>query len=516
MKITSLYYFVFLAFGVFVYYVFPKKNRWVILLGLSILFYMFQAIPYTIVYLIATTAMTYLSTNIAHWAMYERNGLNGKWGGMITAIGVIGNIFVWFLVKGTSFYAAGLHILHRFFPVIPVASGWEYAAALGMGYYTAQAIGYIMDCYWKNCLPEKNILKVFLFLIFFPQLTVGPISRRSQFEDVFGAHKFSYEKVTFGMQRMMWGLFKKLVISDRIGILTAGIWGDTSRFNGIYIWMAVLIYPIQIYTDFSGCMDIVLGSAELFGVYLPENFKNPFFSRTSQEFWQRWHITLGLWAKDYVYYPVLKSRAIQSLTRWSKKHFRKRTAKLIPWAAGMGILWIVMGLWHGSFRHIFGVSVWYWTAIVMGEIFSPLGKKVVDFFGIKTKTFSWHLFQSMRTYFIYAVGALFFSASSLRTAIGHFDLLIHAYQKFNPWVLFDGSILQLGITYRDLNILVFSIFMLLICDILCEKFGGARKWIATQSVIFRWCIWCTLFLLVMVFGIYGPGYHAADFIYQGF
>lgn len=514
MTVTSFSFFIFLIIGVGLYYIVPKKIQWIILLLLSIIFYVSAVTPYTIAFLAASTLIAYSS------AIYiDKNAQNEIAKKSVTAVAitaVILNIVIWFLLKGSSFWILGSKLLNNFIPSFPVLSAIPLAGAMGMGYYTAQVIGYIMDVYWGNSKPQRNILKLFLFVSFFPQLTVGPISRYSQLESLFEKHNFSYKNLCYGCQRIIWGLFKKLVISDRVGIIINGIWADTENFNGIWIWIAVLLYPLQIYTDFSGCMDIVLGVAELFDIKLAENFKNPFFSRNSQEFWQRWHITLGNWARDYVFYPLLKSKWLVNFGKTCKKKFGKRWGKFIPWSIAMAVLWFVMGFWHGSVQHIFGVSLWFWTMLFLSELFAPALEKMIEVLKIDTKCFSWHLFQSVRTYLVYALGVVFFSASGLMQAFKHYEILFESFKHLNPWILFDGSIVNLGVTLKDVNVLIFGVIVLLFGDVLREKYGYARDWLSKQNLPFRWLIWVGLFVTVLVFGMYGPLYDSSAFIYQNF
>ena len=270
--------------------------------------------------------------------------------------------------------------------------------------------------------------------------------------------------------------------------------------------------------NFSGCMDIVLGVSEIFGIHLAENFKNPFFSRTSQEFWQRWHITLGTWAKDYVLYPLLKSKTMISFGKFTKRKLGKKKSKLLVNCVGMFILWMIMGIWHGGFRYVVGVSLWYWVILMLGEILSPFFQKITNTLNMKTDSFAWHLFQSIRTYVIYAVGATFFS---LGISNGIFRLkdaakVILKKGYANPWIFFDQSILNTGISWGDINIIIIVTIMLVIVAIIREKYGYARNWIREQSFIFRWIIWISLFVFVLIYGKYGPGYDASIFIYQGF
>lgn len=515
MTVTSIFFFIFLLGGGCLYYLVPKRLQWLVLLLLSIVFYWNAATPYTILFLVASALIAYIA-GIAMERIGAGNAASRKKVAGIAVAAVTLNVLLWFLLKGSSFWIVGTRVLHRLIPAFPRISALPIAGAMGMGYYTAQTIGYIIDCSWGTIKPQRNFLKLFLFVSFFPQLTVGPISRYSQLECLYEGHRFSYDNICLGSQRILWGVFKKLVISDRIGLIVSSIWADTAKYNGFWPWIAVFLYPLQIYTDFSGCMDVILGAAELFDIHLPENFKNPFFSRSVQEFWQRWHITLGAWAKDYVYYPVLKSRFILAIGKWSKKHFKKRTAKKIPWLVGMAVLWFVMGFWHGSLRHIAGVSVWYWAILVLSEFCSPLLEKLTAWLQIDTESTSWILFQRARTYVLYAVGCVFFSADSLSHGIDHFKVLTGTVGRWNPWTLFDGTITKLGVTYGDVNIIIIGVLALIIVAILREKYGFARAWMQRQILPFRWMIWILLFVITLIWGMYGPGYDASAFIYEGF
>ena len=512
--VTSFYFFVLLIVGVIIYYISPRKTQWIVLLCCSMTYYLLAATNYTIIFLVISTAIAYVATICIE--RRKKQGANNRLLFWITMIAIILNVAIWFVLKGSSFWVNGSVILNRCFSFFPVLKPAPIVGALGMGYYTAQVIGYILDVYWDNIKPQYNPVKLLLFVCFFPQLTVGPISRYSDLMTLYEPHFVSYQNICFGVQRILWGLFKKLVISDRVGIIVGGIWADTATYNGIWLWIAVFLYPLQIYTDFSGCMDIVLGATELFDIHLKENFRNPFFSKNSQEFWQRWHITLGTWARDYVYYPILKSRFLITLGKKAKKRFGKRIGKFIPWSLGMGILWFVMGFWHGSIQHIVGVSLWFWVMLILSELLEPLFTFAIKKIGIKTDVFSWHVFQSVRTYTVYALGAVAFSAVGLSGAISHYKLLLGSFKSWNPWVLFNGSIINLGVTWQDINLIILGVFILFFVAVLREKYGYARLWIQKQNVGFRWLIWLVLFSVVLIRGLYGEGYDASTFIYQGF
>lgn len=522
MTITSFSFLILISVGVVLYYSLPKPFQWVELLVLSIVFYLCAATPYTIVYLMISTLIAYISTMMI---------CRTRWGGengthrqtislVVTIIAITINVLIWFILKGRGIWAVFARILnnHVYISKVNTLINMQLIGALGMGYYTLQIVGYIIDCFWGNIEPQKNPLKLFLFTAYFPQLTTGPISRYTELEALYEKHRLQYQNIAFGAQRILWGFMKKIVLAERLGIVISSINGNPDTYTGFYSWLVILLYPVQMYADFSGCMDIVLGVSELFDIHLAENFRNPFFSRTSQEFWQRWHITLGAWAKDYVLFPLLKTKLMVTAGKKFKKKFGKKIGKFIVNAIGMFILWMVIGIWHGGWRHVIGVSLWYWLILMLGNLLTPVFSKVTSGLNMKTESFGWHLFQSARTYLIFAIGISFFDTgvsggiALLKDALK--VILIKGYA--NPWIFFDGSILDLGITYEDINLLFIAVLMLIAAAALREKYGYARIWVQNQSFGFRWMIWIFLFVIVLVYGLYGPGYDASIFIYQGF
>ena len=519
MTITSLPFLIFVTIGVGLYYILPKAFQWVELLILSMVFYYYASTPYTIAYLIVSTLIAYIST-IAAQKVREKEEHRQTVSFFITIAAIVVNVVIWFVLKGRglwAFFARSL-IGHVYIPQVDTLINMQLIAALGMGYYTLQIIGYVVDCYWENIEPQNNPFKLFLFTSYFPQLTTGPISRYAELETLYERHKFQYQNIAFGVQRILWGFMKKLVLAERIEIFISAINDNPDVYTGFYSWLVILLYPMQIYADFSGCMDIVLGVSELFDIHLAENFRNPFFARTSQEFWQRWHITLGTWAKDYVLYPILKTKTMIKYGKLFKKKFGKKIGKFLVNAIGMFILWMVMGIWHGGWRYVIGVSLWYWVILMLGDLFTPFFSQITSGLDMKTESFGWHFFQSSRTYLIYAIGAAFFSAGISRGIALLQDAwkVISVKDYANPWIFFDGSLLDLGITYGDINVFLIAVLLLIAAAALREKYGYARIWVQNQSFGFRWMIWIGLFLFVLIWGKYGPEYSAAEFIYQGF
>ena len=359
---------------------------------------------------------------------------------------------------------------------------------------------------------------MFLFTSFFPQLIAGPISRYSALEHIYNKHEFCYDNLAHGAQRILWGMFKKLVIAERVCLIVDMIWANQNIYGGCFIWIALFIYPLQMYADFSGCMDIVIGTAEMFGIKLTENFNNPFMALTSQEFWQRWHITLGTWAKDYVLYPLLKSKPFVVINKKLKQNGHKKIGKFISTSIGMLVLWGVMGVWHGAYKYIIGVSLWYWVVLTIENFLYPITTDFVTKLGCDVSSFGYKFFQRMKTYSIYAVGAAFFRAGSISEGFEFVKRLFGTFTRteLNPWILIDGSILQLAGTGINLNIIIVGIALLIIVAVLREKYGYARIWLDKQPVVFRWAVYIGLLFITILYGKYGRDFQAAEFIYGGF
>ena len=519
MSIVSFDYFIFLIVAVIMYYVLPRRFQWAELLLFSLFFYWMAAVPGTFVYVTVSTLAAWAATN--HLEKYRvQNGAHSssKVCSFIIFASIALDIILWFVLKGTLFIEGAASVLGLSFSG---NSGFPFIAALGMGYYTLQLIGYTLDCYWETVEVQKNPLKLLLFACFFPQMTTGPISHYTDLKGMYEYHTFSYLNIAHGAQRILWGLFKKLVIAERVGIAVNKVWSEfpaSNDFKGLFIWIAFLVYPIQMYADFSGCMDIVIGTAELFDIKLVENFRNPFFSRTSQEFWQRWHISLGVWAKDYVLYPLIKSDWMVKLGKILRKKLGKKNGKFISTALGMLVLWLVMGIWHGAYKYILGVSLWYWIILMLGNYILPYSTMITGKLGFKTESFGWHVFQSLRTYIIYAVGAVFFRGGSISQSFRFIGELFKTFSrdKWNPWIFFDGHIILLDISYQDIVIVFFGVFLMFIVGVLREKYVYARNWLDEQPILFRWIVYISLLISVIIFGSYGPDYVADNFIYGNF
>lgn len=366
---------------------------------------------------------------------------------------------------------------------------------LGISFYTLQAVSYAMDVYRGTIAPERNFFKLFLYLIFFPTVMQGPISRYGQLgPQIWTPHAYSWDRMQSGLELALWGFFKKMVIADRVAMLVDVVFAPGATVEGFPVLLGVIGYSIQIYADFSGCVDICRGISEMLGIDLVQNFKHPYFATSIKDFWRRWHISLSSWLKDYVYIPLGGNR---------HGTFRKYLNILIVFGVsgiwhGVGINFFIWGLLHGVYQIFDGLTV-------------KMREKALAFCHVDVGTFSFRLGQRIATFVLVSFAWVFFRAPTLADASSVLKRLC----VFNPWTWTDGSYLKYGLDSKDLDVLLFSLVVLVVVSILQER-GSVRQMLAKQTLWFRWTIYLLGVFSTLIFGIYGPGYNAAQFIYMGF
>ena len=337
----------------------------------------------------------------------------------------------------------------------------------------------------------------------------GPIGRYDQLaHQLYKGHKFDYKNVTFGMQLIIWGLFKKMVIADRANVFVDTIFKGYEQYSGITVVAAMLLYTLQIYAEFSGCMDIVTGSSQLFGVHLTKNFERPFFSKTINEFWRRWHITLGVWLRDYVFYSVSLSKPFMKFSKNAKHHLNEHFGRLVSAAIALFFVWFGNGIWHGASWKYIAYGLYYYAIMLMGMLFEPVFQKIVCILHINREWKSYHLFQILRTFILVNFGMLIFRATRLHIAI---KMFFSIFTGFTTSVLKDNFLLKLGIEKLDMYVLLLGVVILFIVGLLQEKGHSLRQEIANRNIIIRWSIYLASIIVVIMLGAYGTGYNPVDF-----
>ena len=366
---------------------------------------------------------------------------------------------------------AGMLLLLKLQPV----TGLTLFSVLGMSYFTLQIISYNADVYQGKYQPEKNLFRYSLYVTYLPHLFLGPIDRYDRIRTaLFEERRITFDGILSGAARALWGGFKKLIIASRLSVIIGAISDAPDQYQGAYALAAVLLYSLQLYADFSGGMDMVLGVSRMLGVRLSENFREPYLSQTVKEFWNRWHMTLGLWLRDYIYIPLGGNR----------KGTVRKYLNLI-------VTFLVSGLWHGVEYLLWGL---------FNGIFVALGDK------LKTK---WKTLNRIGVFIAISLLWSFFVWPNALTALKQLGSIV---TTFNYWDFFQ-TVGTLGLSTGDWIVLAAALGALWLFDVkkqpLLTGFRSAAPW-AKVAVI------CTLALLVLVFGMYGIGFNADAFIYSKF
>lgn len=384
---------------------------------------------------------------------------------------------------------------------------------IGISYYTLSMIAYIVDIYHKKYPAERNFVDFYVFITYFPAIIQGPVNLYKKVGHQFKSnHEPNEEKIVMGLQRILWGYIKKVVIADRIGILVNGVLQDQSAIMFTVFWSMVL-YSFQIYTDFSGGIDVIMGFSEMIGIELTENFKSPLVSKNITEYWQRWHRSLGDFMEKYIYYPTVLNR---KMMRMSKKMPGKYFQKVFSATLASVIVFIIVGIWHGTGWNyvIYGCYQAFFvsTAVLAG----PVYKRINQMLHISEKSITWRLFQALRTFLILVFGRYFIRAGNLTQA---FELFRRTFENFR-WdsihVLFDDSLLIYGLDYKNMNVMYIGIIVVIFVDIMNEKGIYFRNILMKQDICCRYIMYFIGIFTIIIYGIYGPEFMSSSFIYQGY
>lgn len=504
-----------------------KMRRWVLLLASYVFFYSISG------KLVAFLLLSTLSVHhIGLWlsdvqnecavqtkglARDERKALNAvyqKKQRKIMGFACFLHIGLLILLKYTPFFGENINALFKlagasFRMHIP-----KFLIPIGISFYTLQAVAYLFDVYRKKIPADRNLMRLALFMSFFPQIMEGPICRYSDTaEALYDAPKMRYDNFVLGSQRILFGLMKKLVIADRLNLLIQNVYAEPQNYDGFVIALGAVGYTFQLYADFSGTMDLVIGAAQMFGINLPENFKRPFFSATISEFWKRWHITLGTWFKDYIFFPVSMSKPMKKLTTRARKKLGNHYGPLIAGAVSLFCVWFCNGLWHGAGWNYIFFGMYHFVLILCGNIIEPTVIKVTQKLHINRSAFPYRCVQIARTFILVCFGELFFREESLSAGLKMFGKI---FTDFTFATLKDGFLFKCGMDRADYIIIIVSAILLFIIGILQEKGIEIRNSIAKKNIAVQFTVYYALILFIIIFGAYGAGYVPLDPIYAGF
>ena len=525
MSYTSLFFLVFCAAALGLYYLVGRKGQLWVLAVANLTFYAIAGVKY-LPFILVTMVATYVCGRYMDAAYSaadvqlaacsdaaekkairtaaKKRAKRFLLGALFVSVGLLA------VCKYTLFAVSNINGVLAALGGTPIGM-FKMILPLGISFYTFMALSYILDVYWKRYRAEKNFLMYAVYLSYFPHVVQGPIDRFNEFkEQIKDGVALSYKNITYGAQLALWGFFKKLVIADRLGLFVDEVIGNWDKYSGIVLIVAIVVYSIQIYADFSGCIDIVSGISEMFGIRLRKNFNHPYFSKTMGEFWRRWHISLQEWFKDYIYYPVSASSFTKNIKKRFKNKGLKRAEELFASCFPVLVVWLITGLWHGAAWKFVAWGLFHAALLIGSQVFDPLFKKTNEKLHVNTDRFLWQLWQMIRTFFLCCVGRVFFRANGLT----------HAFQLFKKMVtdLNVAAFLQGGaVRLLAKNVILLGVFgvILIVISALQEKMS-LRETLAKKPLVFRWLLIFGMLFAVILIGVYGPGYDAKQFIYEQF
>ena len=492
----SWIYFIIIFLTTFLlYYFLPARFSWSVLLLSSLVFlYLVSGIK-GLIWILLTIFVSFVC------GVFIEKTANLKKRKTILILTILFIVFEFLLLKTNGFY---LQISEQFNAklinaiIIPV----------GLSYYSLITIAYLVDIYRNIAIMQKNFFKYCLFVVFFPYILLGPIVRYNEVKDQLFARKtIDFDSIKFGFFRILWGIAKKIIIADRIAIVTSTIFGNYQEFSGAYILLAVILFGIQFYVDFSAAMDIVIGAAECLGINLPENFNNPLFSKSFHEYWARWHITLNSFFRDYIFFPAARSNFAVKARKYFEKLSSKRMAAYAPVLFGYVMVWIIAGLWHGvQIKFLIANCILPCIFIILEDIFKPYIAKFINKFEKLKDSYWLKLFSMVYVFSFLCISWFFFNATTSSDAINMLKKILFVFYV-------NKTRHDIGVDIYDLTIISLGVALILIIDVLKEfKINLRQMYIKTNTTL-TWLIISVMLIIILLFGMYGFDYGVKDFIY---
>ena len=520
---------IFLPAVMIVYNIVPQKHRGKALLVGSYVFYALFSGKLVVFLLISTFSIHHFGLWLAQLSQEsrkvcaalageekkEKKGWYKKRMLRVAVMGVLLQFAVLITLKYTPFFGGNLNMLLAklgvsFQFVLP-----KFVLPLGISFYTMQAASYLLDIYHGKLKADENLGRVALYMSFFPQIMEGSICRYNDTaRQLWAGNRITYENLTFGAQRILYGVMKEVVVVWRLNMLVEEVFSNYARYDGGVIAIASVCFTIQLYMDFSGTMDIVIGVGEIFGICMPENFRQPFFARSISDFWARWHISLGTWFRDYIFYPVSMARPMKKLTLSARKKIGNHFGPLIAGSAALFLVWSCNGLWHGAAWSYLFFGMYHFGLILLGNLFEPAAQRIADTLGVdRQQGKGYRVFAILGTVFLVNIGELFFRAPGLRAGLTMFGKML---TDFTITSVADGKVFTLGTGRPDFLMAGIVVVIVFTVSVLKERGVRVRRAVSQWPLAPRWALWLGLIMFVIIFGAYGAGYEPIDPMYANF
>lgn len=483
---VSLNYYVLLVLLIVIYYILPIKYRWYVLLTGSACFY-YLAIErrmQLVIFAISIVVSYFFGIIIQRLSECESKPLTRR---LALILGIILSAFPLLGSKCTDFILGC--VIHQ--------QSVSWIIPLGLSFYSLQIIAYLIDIAKGRIECQRSLFKYALFISFFPQIIQGPIPRYKQLEEqLIQGHRYDSTRFMKGIQLIIWGFFLKFMIANKASVIVDTVFNNDGTYRGWYVIVAGILYSFQLYTDFYACITLSQGTSQLFGISLVDNFNHPYFSVSIKDFWRRWHISLSSWLRDYIYIPLGGSR---------KGQFHRYVNLVITFA--------VSGIWHGAtWKYLFW-GLMHAGYQIAGDLTNDIQKRLYSFFHMPWESKSCIVTRRFITFCFVMPAWIIFRADSLKSGIG---MILSMFTLHNTWILFDNSLFRLGLDQKEWEVLCLSLLILFIVSVLQEKGIIIRDWFSRQCLLVRWGVYLCVICSIWVFGTYGYGFDANDFIYGGF
>ncbi len=485
MNIISLGFLCFCAASLAAYYALPASRRWIALLASSAVMVLSLS-RFGFAFIALSAASLYFAGRA-----FEKLDAAKKSKRPALIAALLFNLGALFLLK---FVPEGLLIVDDIFGTALSAVRapiHRYLLPIGLSYYTLQAVSYLLDVYWGRIPAEKSFFRLLLYLSYFPLLVQGPIHKYQKISgELFAPKPFEAKNLKFGMQLMLWGYFKKLAIADNAAPYVSQIFYEGGSFTGLPVFIGLVFYGIQLYCDFSGGIDVVRGLSQCFGVRLGENFRQPFFSKSLAEFWRRWHISLGDFMKDYVFYPFSLSKGAAKIKKALKGKVSRKVSGRILAAIGNLLVFTLVGLWHGTGSKYLGWGLYNGLILIFSSLMVDVYAAGLKKCRIDKNAACWQAFSLARTFLIVTIGWVFDVEDTAWEAIGLF---------FKLFVPYAGGLQAALPPFRSMAALAFCGIVLLV-SLLRERGASIREALAAKPLVLQIAVWTALIQLTACFG----------------
>jgi alginate O-acetyltransferase complex protein AlgI len=468
MLFNTLQFLIFFPIVVCLYFAVLYRLRWALLLAASYYFYMCWKAEYLIL-ILASTLIDY----IAGLCMGRHTERAPRRKYLILSLAV--NLGLLFSFKYWNFFSASLRATLEGLNIFYDVPSFDILLPVGISFYTFQTLSYTIDVYRGDKKPEKHLGIFALYVAFFPQLVAGPIERSTHLLPQFWKkHDFDYQRVRSGLLLMLWGLFKKIVIADRLAVYVNHVYNSPGDFTGAPMILATYFFTFQIYCDFSGYSDIAIGAARVMGFDLMTNFNRPYFATSIRDFWKRWHISLTTWFRDYLYIPLGGNRA----GRWR-------------WFFNLYIVFLLSGLWHGANWTFLVWGALHGLYLIFAILTSDLRKRLARLFNMNRFPKLLHMLQVIITFHLVLLAWVFFRANTLADAI----LILRR------MFIIDPANLNINVTLgtRGIAIAVLSIVIMQLVHWFGER-CDLRQWFDAKPLLVRWAVYILLAFSIMNLG----------------